>query len=73
MHSATERFDMVSRSSSATVVGNAAPIAALKTAQPRKVWNRPYGGDSSRLSQKREYVVGLDFARAFPTSAMPDK
>lgn len=63
---------MVSRSSSATVVGSAVPIAVLKTAQPRKVWNRPNGGDSSRLSQKREYVVRPDFARVFETSAMPD-
>jgi hypothetical protein len=72
IHSATDRLDMVSLSSSATVVGNGVPVSALKTAQPRKVWNRPYGGDSSRLSRKREYVVRLDFARVFQTSAMPD-
>ena len=62
---------MVPRSSSATVVDNAAPTEALKIAQPRRVLNRPCGGDSSRLSQKRGYVAGHDFARAFPSSAMP--
>ena len=72
IHSATERFDTVSRPSSAIAVGNEAPTAALKTAQPRKAWNRPCGGDSSRLSQKREYVVEPDFARVFQASAMPD-
>src|ERR1700722_4369001 len=70
-HPATERFGALARSSSATVVGSAAQTAALGTAHPRQAWSRPYGGDSSRLSQKREHVVGLDFARAFPTFAMP--
>ena len=69
---AIERFAAVWRSASATVVGSAALTEALITAQGLTVLNRPHGGDSSRLSQRPERVVELDFARAFPFSVTPN-
>ena len=54
-----------------TVVGSVAPTGVLRTARPRKEWNRPNDDDSSRLWQRPGHAVELDSGRAFLSFAIP--